>query len=149
MKRPHLDWPPVWLAGFVALLWAQARWLPLAGFGDAGRVIGAGFICAGVGLLLVAAFWMARAGTTVIPHEMPTALVSSGPFAISRNPIYLADAMVLAGLGLWWGALSVIPLLPLFMAIITRRFIRPEEARLAASFGSAYDQWAGRVRRWL
>lgn len=148
MKRT-LDYPPLWLALFAALLWVQAKFLPLGDFGRVGRMAGIAFVLAGLALAIWAIVWMTRARTTVIPHEVPKALVTTGPFAISRNPIYLGDALILAGLGLAWGALSVVLLLPLFIVVITRRFILPEETRLTAAFGHSFAEWAGRVRRWL
>lgn len=139
------DYPPVWLAGAVVLAWGQAQVWPLPGLPVAGGVL----VGAGVVLLAVAMVQFARAGTTVVPHEAPSALVAVGVYGISRNPIYLADVLILAGLCLRWGAWPALVLVPAFMAIITARFIRPEEARLRAAFGPAFDEWAARVRRWL
>jgi len=47
------------------------------------------------------------------------------------------------------GAVSVVVLLPAFVALIERRFIRGEEARLAARFPEEWAVWSARVRRWL
>ena len=111
----------------------------------------AGGILVGGGLLLMAlALWeLRRHRTTVIPHMEPDALVTSGIFARSRNPIYLGDALVLTGLILAWGGWPGLVLVPLFVWVITDRFIEPEEARLAARFGAGFDAWAARTRRWL
>ena len=81
---------------------------------------------------------MRRARTTPIPHMQPSALVTGGIFGRSRNPIYLDEALVLAGLCLRWGWPALI-LVPLFAAVITDRFIRAEEARLHDGFGPEYD----------
>ena len=99
-----------------------------------------------MGLALVG---MVRARTTFIPRRDPAALVTGGLFGITRNPIYLADVMILAGAILWWGALLALPLVPLFMVWITRRYILDEEARLRAAFGPDYEAWAARVPRWI
>lgn len=149
MNRLHLDWPPVWLVGFVILLRIQSRLLPVGGFGEIGSVLGRALCVVGIVLMLTAIFWMARAHTTIIPHQAPQALVTTGPFALSRNPIYLGDTLVLAGVGLLFHAMSVILLLPLFIFVINRRFILPEEARLKAVFGHSFAEWAARVRRWI
>ena len=90
---------------------------------------------------------MAR--TTVIPRRNPAALVTGGVFRLTRNPIYLGDAALLTGAILWWDAPAALPLVPAFVWLITRRFIRDEEARLRAAFGADFDRWAARVRRWL
>lgn len=139
------DYPPVWLAGAVALAWGQAQVWSLPGLPVAGAVL----VAAGVVLLAVAVVQFARAGTTVVPHAAPSALVTGGVYGVSRNPIYLADVLILTGLCVRWGAWPSLVLVPVFMAVITARFIRPEEARLRAAFGPAFDEWAARVRRWL
>jgi protein-S-isoprenylcysteine O-methyltransferase Ste14 len=79
----------------------------------------------------------------------PDALVTTGVFARTRNPIYLGDAAILAGLVLFWQAWPSLVLVPLFVWLITDRFIRPEEERLHARFGVRFEQWAQRTRRWL
>lgn len=143
----EIDFPPVWLAGFAAIGGVIGRLAPFElAFNS---ILGAGLILVGLGLMLVAVAQMVLARTTVIPHRDPSALVMGGVFALSRNPIYLADALVLTGLYLHWDALVALPLVAVFMAIITRRFIRPEEARLAAMFSEIYDDYRARTRRWI
>ena len=143
-----IDLPPVWLAFFAALGWVQAAWLPLGSFGAAGDWLGAGLVAAGLALAIAAAVEFRSARTTIIPHEVPTAIVTSGVYRLSRNPIYLGDALILGGLGLRWDSVLALVLVPVFMGVITARFIRPEEARLRARFGAEFDAWAARVRRW-
>ena len=143
-----LDYPPVWLAGFAALAWALGA-VPLRLFGAAGGMVGRGLIAAGALLMLAAAAQMVLARTTLIPRRTPGALVSRGLFRLSRNPIYLADALVLAGVIVLRDAALAVPLLPLFMAVIQKRFIFGEEARLRAAFGPAFAAYTARTRRWL
>jgi len=145
-----LDMPPVWLVLFIALARLQAvRWpvfpvdLPLVDL-LAGVLVGAGVL-----LMLLALMEMRRARTTIIPHLTPDALVTTGVFSRTRNPIYLGDVCILVGLILFWKAWPSLVLVPLFMWVITDRFIRPEEKRLGAEFGTRFETWAGRVRRWL
>ncbi len=140
-----IDLPPVWLAGFLFAAWglgtpdasAWASWL------------GAGVALAGGALIGLAALEFARARTTIIPHQTPQRMISSGVFALSRNPIYLGDTLILAGLCLRWEALAGVVLVPVFVWIITRRFIVPEEARLAREFGPAFTAYSAGVRRWI
>ncbi len=143
-----IDLPPLWLALFAALGLAQAEWRPFGAFGAAGDWVGAGLVAAGIGLAVAAAVEFRRARTTIIPHGQPSAIVTSGVYRLSRNPIYLGDALILAGLGLRWDSVLALGLVPVFVAVITARFIRPEEARLRARFGAAFDAWAARVQRW-
>ena len=148
----RIDLPPVWLALFAALAWALSRGEPLGlDFGGLAlwRWLGGGLILAGLVLAVLAAREMARARTTILPHRSPDALVTSGVFGISRNPIYLGDLLILTGLILWWEAALALPLIPVFAFVLVRRFIRPEEERLAAAFGPAFAAWRARVRRWI
>ena len=83
-----------------------------------------------------------------MPRETPVAMIDSGIYRLSRNPIYLADTLFLAGAALWWDAASLL-LVPLFVMIITRRFILGEESGLRAVFGATFDRYAAQTRRWL
>jgi protein-S-isoprenylcysteine O-methyltransferase Ste14 len=143
-----IDLPPVWLAVFVALGWVQAEWWPVGSFGLSGDWIGALLVAAGLALAVAAAVEFRRARTTIIPHEEPSAIVTTGVYRLSRNPIYLGDALILTGLGLRWDSVLALVLVPVFVAVITARFILPEEGRLRARFGPEFDAWAVRVRRW-
>lgn len=141
------DIPPLWLALFALASWGIGRLVPLPL--PFGRALGGGLIGAAVVLMGLAAAQMAVHRTTVIPRRRPAALVTGGVFALSRNPIYLADAILLAGLDLWWGASLALVLVPVFMAFITRRYIRAEEAWIGAAFGADYAAYCARTRRWL
>ena len=147
--RKMIDIPPVWLALFLSLALAQSVWLPLFPAGAITRVAGAALIAAGVALLVAASLQFRRHATTIIPHHDPAAIITGGVYALSRNPIYLADAMILAGLVLVWDAALAAPLVPAFMALITRRYIRGEEVAIATLFGPEYQAYRARVRRWL
>ncbi|MDO5631487.1 MAG: isoprenylcysteine carboxylmethyltransferase family protein [Paracoccus sp. (in: a-proteobacteria)] len=142
------DYPKVWLLGGIALAWLAGRTLP---HGPTWPV-GAGWLLAFAGLVLLAAaaLQMRRTDTPSDPHALPRALVTDGLFALSRNPIYLADALILTGLCAAFGApLAALVLTPAFVAVITTRFIRTEEARLATAFGPAFSAYCARTRRWL
>lgn len=143
----EIDVPPLWLAVFAALGWGVGQVLPVAL--PFGAVLGWGLV--GLGLILagVAAAQMVLLRTTFIPRRQPSRLVTGGVFALSRNPIYLADVFILAGLLLVWDAVLAAPLVPVFMVWITYRFIRPEEAWIGAVYGADYAAYAAKVRRWL
>ncbi|MEM6622476.1 MAG: isoprenylcysteine carboxylmethyltransferase family protein [Pseudomonadota bacterium] len=147
-----LNLPPVWLAGFMALAWGLAQiWAPLAGGPWERAALWAGRALIGGGLIWViwAVIQFQRAKTTVIPHQQPSALVDGGPFRYSRNPIYLADLLILAGWSLTLGAPHTALLVVPFFVVLERLFIQPEEARLEAALGPAYTAYRTRVRRWL
>ena len=109
---------------------------------------GTALILCGAILFIAALLQFRRHRTTVMPRETPVAMIDSGIYRLSRNPIYLADAMFLTGAALLWDAASLL-LVPLFVWIITRRFIIGEESGLRAVFGAAFDRYAAQTRRWL
>lgn len=146
-----LDIPPVWLAAFLALAWVQAAYIPMGlsfgvGFADflGGVLVGGGFV-----LMALAFYEMRRHQTTVIPHREAERLVQSGIFSRSRNPIYLGDMLILAGLILRWDAVLALPLVPVFMWVIERRFVIPEEDRLRRKFRADFARYCQKTRRWV
>lgn len=143
----QLDLPPVWLLGFAVIGGLVGQVMPwrLGVNGSAGR----GLIALGLVLMALAVVQMVVSRTTVIPRRDPGALVTGGVFRFSRNPIYLADAILLAGIYFALDALVALPLVAVFMRVIERRFIRDEEARLARHFGDSFDEYRNRTRRWL
>lgn len=144
----EIDIPPSWLALHIGAAWVLSLVSPSA-FGNVGQVAGQGIILLGALLMGAAVVQMALARTTVIPRRNPSALVTGGLFNWSRNPIYLADALILTGATLWLDAVLALPLLFSFVWLIETRFIRDEEARLTLAFGPEFDLWAARVRRWV
>ena len=114
-----------------------------------GRIVGGGLVIVALVLMASAVVQMMFARTTVIPGRDPARMVTTGLFRLSRNPIYLADALLLSGLYLYWGALVAMPLVALFMQVLTKRFIVPEEARLRQIFGAEFNAYKNRTRRWI
>lgn len=112
---------------------------------------GASVVGIGVAVAIAGVIEFRRARTTVDPMrpERASALVSSGIYRVTRNPMYLGFALILVG---WIVALRCLPALPIaavFVLYLDRVQIPPEEAALQACFGSAFDEYASRVRRWL
>ncbi|MEV8468625.1 isoprenylcysteine carboxylmethyltransferase family protein [Fluviibacterium sp. DFM31] len=145
-----LDWPPLWLALFLGLARVQSQSLPLGGFPGAGFDLLAG-LCIGAGLIVMAlaVLELRRQRTTILPHRVPDQLAQQGIFRRSRNPIYLGDALVLTGFVLYWDAVPSLLLVPLFMWVITDRFIQKEEATMAEKFGPQFDAYTAKTRRWI
>jgi protein-S-isoprenylcysteine O-methyltransferase Ste14 len=133
-----LDLPPVWLAAHVVAAWGLSLISPRL-FGSLGDWLGTLLVGLGLLVMLGAAAQMVLARTTVIPRRDPSSLVTTGLFAWSRNPIYLADALILTGAILWLDAILALPLIAGFAWLIQTRFIRDEEARLTAAFGPEFD----------
>lgn len=147
MIAREVDFPPVWLAGFAALggicAWVFPVTLPYS------RSAGEALVVLALVLMASAVAQLMIARTTVIPGRDATKMVTTGLFGFSRNPIYLADALLLSGLYLYWGALVALPLVALFMQVLTKRFIVPEEARLRQKFGADFNAYKNRTRRWI
>ncbi|MGJ8584536.1 MAG: methyltransferase family protein [Marinosulfonomonas sp.] len=145
-----LDLPPIWLIGFIALAWWISTVMPgvSLSFPWQGAVAMALFL---IGILLtgLAAFEMARARTTIIPHRTPDALVTSGVFRWTRNPIYLGDVLILTSFVLWFQVAAGLFLVPVFMWVIRRRFIDQEEQGLRAKFAGDFEDWQKKTRRWM
>lgn len=87
--------------------------------------------------------------TTIKPHEMPTSFVASGPFKISRNPIYLGLTSILIGTALILGSLIAFFIPIVFIIIINMLFIPMEEKNLEKIFDKEYTDYKKRVRRWI
>lgn len=144
-----LDLPPVWLIGSLVIAKGLARFFPQTVFDVPFKgAIAVVLIAAGVGLMVLAATEMMRAKTTIIPRHDPNALVTSGIFSRTRNPIYLGDLLVLAAGIIWWGSISSILLLWIFPYVINRRFIDGEEDKMREFFGKAFDDWSVKTKRW-
>ncbi len=141
----ELDIPPFWLALALAASWVLSQIWSVAGLGWIGLVL----IGLGLVIMTLALAQMLWGRTTFIPRRNPQNLVTGGVFGISRNPIYLADALVLTGAILFWGAVLALPLIPAFVALITQRYIRDEERRLRAGFGAQAEAYFAKVPRWI
>ncbi len=142
------DLPPVWLALSCLLSWF-GRDFPVPSWPAWVKYGGIALMILAVLTMVWAVAEMARRRTTPIPHQMPSALVSTGPFQFSRNPIYLGDAVFLAGFSLAFSSLIGLLLVPMFMVLITVRFIRDEESRLKEAFGDSFAEYSAATRRWL
>jgi len=113
------------------------------------RYSGLVFVLGGILLVLWAARLFGRAGTTIKPFQEASALVVRGPYRLSRNPMYVGMVGVLVGIALLLGSLSPAIIIPLFVALMDVRFIRPEEVALERIFGATYGDYKAKVRRWL
>ena len=110
-----------------------------------------GFLIIGFGFVL--AFWsrslFLKNATTLQPSEEPTSLVTSGPFRLSRNPIYLGMASILLGVAVLLGTLVTLPFPVIFVALIDFFIIPGEERKLEKIFGEPYREYKKSVRRWM
>lgn len=149
----HLRIPPLLLTLIVAVLMSlSARLMPL-GFdtGRFGLVVGA--ILGVLGLALSAAGLLSflQKDTTANPMEVhsASALVTTGLYRFSRNPMYLGMLLFLAGLAVYLGNVLSVLLCLSFVLYMNAFQIRPEEAAMESLFGEEFETYRKRVRRWL
>jgi protein-S-isoprenylcysteine O-methyltransferase Ste14 len=144
------DLPPIWLVVFMAMAWAFARFGSLATTSSSAlEAFGIVVAATGLGLIVWSAGWFWRKKTTIEPHHTPSTLIVEGPYRLSRNPIYLGMVLILTGQVLWLSALSPALLPPIFLIVLTERFVKPEEAALTAAFGASGTAYMAATRRWI
>jgi len=104
---------------------------------------------AGLAIVLWARAQMVRAGTNVRPDKPSTAIVTTGPYRFTRNPMYLS--LCLLNLGIAFGIGDLVPaLLTLPLAVVLHvGVILREERYLRGKFGETYSAYCRQVRRWL
>ena len=92
-----------------------------------------------------------RAHTTINPVDLgaASALVTSGVYRWSRNPMYVGLTSLLLAWAVWLSAPAVLLGPIVFVLFITRFQIIPEERMMSAKFGNAYTEYQKSVRRWL
>jgi protein-S-isoprenylcysteine O-methyltransferase Ste14 len=112
-------------------------------------LIGFLFFIIGTGLNIWADILLKKQKTTVKPNEKPTALIETGAFKISRNPMYLGLAVILFGAGFILGSVTSFVGVILFVAAMEMAFIPQEEKMLLEQFGEKYQVYKKKVRRWI
>jgi protein-S-isoprenylcysteine O-methyltransferase Ste14 len=137
---------------FAALMWAVNHYGPiLTIFPAPWRALGWCVMAIAPVAPTAAMIQFRRAHTTIDPHKPETAnaLVTSGVYAWTRNPMYLGLSTLLLGWAITLGTLSPLAGPALFVLLIHRVQILPEEHALRMRFGQDYDQYCRRVNRWL
>lgn len=87
--------------------------------------------------------------TTIEPGQRPTALITSGPFARTRNPVYIGQLLLLSGIAVLSDALVMAAMVPVLYLALDRLVVRSEEAMVRDAFPEEYPEYAGRVPRWI
>ena len=141
--------PPLIFLAVLALGWALARYLLPPIHVPYGRTIGAILVVAALAFAIWAASIMLRARTHVDPFRPTTAIVTAGPFRVTRNPLYLSMSVIYVGMALLLHAIAAVLLLPVALVVMVWGVIHREEAYLERKFGVQYLEYRNRVRRWL
>lgn len=153
-ERPNrFPWPPVVYVAAIALA-VVLHWLwPLPWFGpplaDFLLPVGVLIAVAAIAIDLAAMRTLSRARTTILPHRSAEHLVTQGPYAVTRNPIYLGNTMLMLAAGLAFGIAWFVLLAPAAAFVTQKLAIEREEQHLSIRFGKKYRDYQKRVRRWV
>lgn len=112
-------------------------------------IVGIGFMVLGIVITLTAANSFRRAKTPIKPFTESTAIVRSGLYRYTRNPMYLGMLIMLAGAAASLQALGPFLIVPLFFLLIDRGYVRQEEQFLLERFGNEFRELQSAVPRWL
>lgn len=140
--------PPVIATAVMAVAWLLDRVWTIQ-IGPPAVALGGMVIFLAVALVGWALLVLVKAGNDPRPDRPDTAMVESGPFRWSRNPIYLGVLLAATGLALVWGTLWGWIGVVVLHGLLDRLVIAKEEAYLAARFGAPYEAYKARVRRWM
>lgn len=149
-QRPPRIRPPFVAGIYLLAAWGMDAVLTETRFLDGPiRWLGVAPIVAGVALIAWAFRLFIRKQTTHNPLEMPTALVATGPYRVTRNPMYWGLTLILLGIGLVVGTWPF--LLPpiAFLLTMNALYVPREERILERAIGGEYREYRKRVRRWL
>ena len=142
--------PPLIYGAGLAIGFLLEAVLPGGSFpGPVFQVLGAVLLLLGIGLGAWFVSSFRRVHTPVAPYEPTTALVTGGPYRLSRNPAYLGFGLVYAGIALLADAPWVLLPLPVVVAAMRQGVILREEAYLERLFGQDYRDFKARRRRWI
>jgi len=111
--------------------------------------VGWALIALSIALMMWSVRTFGKAGTNVDVRKPSTTVVSDGPYAYSRNPIYLAMAFFTVGAAIWLNSLWIIGALIVVLIVINDGVIVREETYLEKKFGKKYLEYKGKVRRWM
>lgn len=155
MSQPddHADIPilPPLIPAAAILLGLALQFLWPIGFlpGDSGNWLGWLLLATALGVASSAAWEMKSAKTHVHAFKPATSLVTDGPFAFSRNPIYLAMAAAVVAIAALANSLWLLLLAGPTALALQKIVIEPEERYLERKFGREYLVYKAQVRRWL
>jgi len=144
--------PPLIYAGLFSVGYTAHRLAPMHLFVDLPAALRlGGWALVALALLLAASagLLMFRAGTPPNPRRPTTVLVLHGPYRFTRNPMYLALALLYLGAALLVNSAWPLALFPVAIMLVERWVIAREEAYLERVFGDGYRAYKARVRRWL
>lgn len=156
LRSPGVKFPPpaLFVVGFVlGVIFEKAIFeLPLFTDSASARIrmgVGAAIVVGGIALAIVAVMTFRKAKTAIIPHHSATLIVDYGPFALSRNPMYLGLSIAYVGFVIMYNSGWPLIMLPLILTALYTLVISREEQYLHSAFGQVYADYQHKVRRWI
>jgi protein-S-isoprenylcysteine O-methyltransferase Ste14 len=140
--------PIVYLVAIALGLGLEAVW-PTRPLPGGLEPVGLVLVLLSVALFVLAIRELRAVRTTFRTRQPTTTIVTTGPYRLSRNPIYLAFTLLQLGIGLWQDSAWVLGLLAPALAVVSIGTIAREERYLEAKFGGEYRSYCAAVRRWL
>lgn len=147
-KPPFIYGGALLVGGLVSRFWPTLGW-PEAWPADLARIAGLALLAAGIAVMAAGIAQFKRHGTPVPTDKPTTALVTTGVYGFSRNPLYLALTAIYLGIGLLLPSLLVLVLVVPVLLVMRYGVIAREEAYLDIRFGEPYRAYKARVRRWI
>jgi protein-S-isoprenylcysteine O-methyltransferase Ste14 len=152
METPHQKkpLPPVYFFALLGAIGALHLWLPLKGLIPAPwNLLGVVPILVGAALNVAADTLFKKHKTTVKPFKDSNALVTTGVYRWTRNPMYLGLVLILSGVACLAGSLSAFLPPAAFAILMDKAFIKTEEEMLSARFPEQWQQYRSCARRWV
>ncbi len=151
-RPPGFPWPPVLFVATVLAALGSHVMLPLSWLNmdtAMARLTGLSLTMVGLGLGVWALITMLHARKATDAKADQVVLVTSGPFACLRNPMYVGYALILLGLVGTTQNIWIAIFLPVFIVLVTWLAILPEERHLEGHFAGTYRDYKKRTRRWI
>lgn len=147
----RFPWPPVLTIAAIAAGWLMGRLVPWHFTDESGWLALAGYVLIGLAILIDvwALMTFRRHRANIRPDRPATKLIVDGPFTFSRNPIYLANVLLTAGLGLALGNRWLVLGAAILFVLLQELAIKPEERHLRRLFPDLWTTYSALVRRWL
>jgi len=142
--------PPLLLLAAIAVSYLATKLTPgLRLAEDVWPVVGMVLIAIGVALFVWTVQFFQKHKTTLEPRGKPSTLITTGPYSISRNPIYLGFLLVATGTAMLFANVLAFVGPVLFFFFIQTLVIPFEEGMLMKVFGDSYQKYRKQIRRWL
>ena len=111
--------------------------------------VAAAVAAAGFAVMMIAWFQFRTHEVAICPTERTTFLITDGIYRYTRNPMYLGMVAMLAGVAMYFGTIPFYAATIAYFLLLDRLFCRYEEDKLLAGFGTEFERYRSRVRRWI